>query len=75
MRMQATIDRVMRAYVLMVALTQEDESNARERLEEHLTKIGGDEKTLTVEGIRFLRASNHESGRRSPTPGKPEASL
>jgi hypothetical protein len=73
--MQAAIDRVMRAYILMVTLTPEDESNARERLEEHLTKIGGDEKTLAVEGIRFLRASNRESGRRSPTPAKPEASL
>jgi len=53
--MQAAIDRVMQAYVLMVTLTPEDESNARERVEEHLAGLDGDERTLTVEGLRFLR--------------------
>jgi len=34
--MQAAIDWVMPAYVLMVTLTPEDQSDARERIQEHL---------------------------------------
>ena len=53
--MQAAIDWVMPAYVLMVTLTPEDQSDARERVQEHLAGTNGDEKVLTVEGLRFLR--------------------
>ena len=68
--MQTAIDRVMRAYVLMVTLTPEDESSARERLEQHLAHIGGDENALAVEGIRFLRASGRPNARGDRSPIK-----
>ena len=53
--MQEAIDRVMRAYTLMVTLSPEDEADARERVEQHLAGMDGDVNKLAVEGLRFLR--------------------
>lgn len=64
--MQTAVDRVMQAYVLMVTLTPESEANARERVQEHLAGMDGDEKALAVEGLRFLRGAGRESPRRKP---------
>jgi hypothetical protein len=53
--MQEAVDRVMQAYRLMVRLSPEDEAATRERLEQHLRGLQGDQNALTVEGLRFLR--------------------
>jgi hypothetical protein len=54
---QAAIDRIMMAYGLMVNLRMEDEAAVRRKLIDHLRLIDGDERVLTVEGLKFLRAS------------------
>ena len=56
--MQAAVDRVMQAYCLMVTLSPADEAQARERLEEHLRNLQGDEHALAIAGLRFLRDSD-----------------
>jgi hypothetical protein len=53
--MQEAVDRVMQAYRLMVRLSPEDEAATRERLEQHLRGLQGDQNALAVEGLRFLR--------------------
>lgn len=53
--MQEAINRVVQAYTLMVALSSEDEAVARERVQQHLKSVEGDENMLAVEGLRFLR--------------------
>jgi hypothetical protein len=63
--MQEAVDRVMQAYCLMVALSPEDELQARERLREHLNGMQGDENALAVAGLRFLRNSRSSRRRRS----------
>ena len=55
MGLQAAVDRVMQAYCLMVTLSPADEAQARERLEEHLRNLHGDEHALAIAGLRFLR--------------------
>ena len=49
------MDRVMAAYGLMVTLSPADEAEARERLQEYLRNMQGDENTLAIAGLRFLR--------------------
>ena len=53
--MRAALDRVMEAYGLMVRLSPADEVEARGRLQEHLRDMQGDENTLAIAGLRFLR--------------------
>jgi len=53
--MREAVDRVMQAYRLMVRLSPQDEVETRERLEQHLRGVKGDQNTLAVEGLRFLR--------------------
>ena len=53
--MQAAMDRVMQAYGLMVTLSPEDEADARELVQQHLATLQGDENSLAIEGLRFLR--------------------
>jgi hypothetical protein len=53
--MQEAVDRVMTAYGLMVTLSPADEAEARARLQEYLKDMEGDEKTLAIAGLRFLR--------------------
>ncbi len=55
--MQAAIDRVMEAYRLMVNLRADDEIAVRRRLMDHLANMEGDERALSVAGLKFLRAS------------------
>ncbi|WMT79707.1 hypothetical protein [Bradyrhizobium sp. Ash2021] len=54
--MEAVIDRVMQAYGLMVNLTPDEESSARERVSQFLADKTGDEHQLAVEGLRYLKA-------------------
>jgi hypothetical protein len=63
-RMQAAIDRVMQTFVMMASLTPEEAEAARERLTAHLAGMEADEKTLAVEGLRYLRGPDHVSKRR-----------
>ena len=53
--MQAAIDRVMQTFTMMANLTPEEAEAARERLTAHLADLNADEKTLAVEGLRYLR--------------------
>ena len=53
--MQEAIDRVMRTFTLMTSLSPAEAQSARERLTAHLAGMDGDEKTLAVEGLRYLR--------------------
>ena len=56
--MQAAIDRVMQTFTMMASLTPEEAHAARERLKAHLADMDADEKTLAVEGLRYLRGRN-----------------
>jgi hypothetical protein len=53
--MQAAIDRVMQTFTMMANLTAGEAQAARERLTAHLADMDADEKTLAVEGLRYLR--------------------
>jgi hypothetical protein len=55
---QAAIDRVMQTFTMMTSLTPEEMQVARERLTAHLEGMDADEKTLAVEGLRYLRGAN-----------------
>jgi hypothetical protein len=55
--MQTVVERVMRAYGLMVNLTVAQEEEARERLEAFLTNKTGSDRELAVQGLQFLRGS------------------
>jgi hypothetical protein len=55
--MQTVVERVMRAYGLMVNLTVAQEEEARERLEAFLTNKTGSDHELAVQGLQFLRGS------------------
>ena len=62
--MQAAIDRVMQAYTMMANLTPEEAQATRERLKAHLAGMDADEKTLAVEGLRYLRGPDRVARRR-----------
>ena len=62
--MQAAIDRVMQTFVMMASLTPEKAEAARERLTAYLAGMEADEKTLAVEGLRYLRGPDRVSKRR-----------
>ena len=62
--MQPAIDRVMQTFMMMARLTPEEAENARERLTAHLASMQADEKTLAVEGLRYLRGPDRVSKRR-----------
>lgn len=61
--MQEAIERVMRAYTLMVTLSPEGEAEARERVARHLAGMDGDTKALAMEGLRFLRRPDRPANR------------
>ena len=61
--MQAAIDRVMQTFKMMASLTPEEEEDARERLMAHLAGMKADEKTLAVEGLRYLGGPDRVSKR------------
>jgi hypothetical protein len=63
-KMQAAIDRVMQAFTMIANLTSEEAQATHERLTEYLTGIEADEKTLAVEGLRYLRGPDRVSKRR-----------
>jgi hypothetical protein len=62
--MQAAIDRVMQTFTMMATFTPQELQAARERLTAHLTGMDGDEKTLAVEGLRYLRGPDRSYKRR-----------
>jgi hypothetical protein len=62
--MQEAVDRVMQAYGLMVTLSPEDQEETRERLQEHLAGMQGDENALAIAGLRFLRTQRPSRRRR-----------
>ena len=62
--MQAAIDRVVETYAMMVNLTAEEEQATREKLRAHLAGMVADEKTLAVEGLRYLRGPGRVARRR-----------
>lgn len=62
--MDKAIDQVMYAYTLINHLTPEEVQATRERLAAHLAGQDADEKTLAVEGMRYLRGANRDAQRR-----------
>ena len=62
--MQAAIDRVMQAFTMMANLTPEEAQATREKLRAHLAGMVADEKTLAVEGLRYLRGPGRVARRR-----------
>lgn len=62
--MLAAIDRVMQTFTMMATHTPEGIQVARERLTAHLTGMDGDEKTLAVGGLRYLRGPDRSYKRR-----------
>lgn len=68
--MQKAVKRAMDAYALMVNLSPEHERLARERLEKHLSELDGDDNTLAVEGLKFLRDPRPVRQRRAHTPSR-----
>jgi hypothetical protein len=53
--MQTAIDRVMHTYGMIVNLTADQERDLRERVSEFLQQKTGDERTLAIQGIQYLR--------------------
>jgi len=57
--MQAAVDRVMKAYGMIVSLTPDEETAAREAVTSYLAdKSNADDRVLAIEGLRYLRAVN-----------------
>ena len=56
--------RVMQTFTTMASLTLEEAHAARERLTVHLANMDADEKTLAVEGLRYLRGAVRTCKRR-----------
>ncbi|QHO71335.1 hypothetical protein ACH79_00485 [Bradyrhizobium sp. CCBAU 051011] len=52
--MQAAIDRVMQSYGMMVNITPVQEAEARQKVSNFLREKVGDERTLAVEGLKYL---------------------
>ena len=65
--MQAAVDRVMQTYTLMANLTPEEQRITRLKLERHLAGMNADDKTLAVEGLRYLRGPDRVARRRRMT--------
>ncbi len=54
--MQSAIDRVIETYGMIVNLTADEEREAREKVTCYLAKkSGADERSLAIEGLRYLR--------------------
>jgi hypothetical protein len=62
--MQAAVDRVMQTFMMMANLTPEEAQTTRERLTKYLTGMDADEKTLAVEGLRYLLGPGRDARRR-----------
>jgi len=60
---KATLDRIMQAYGLMVNATPDEEQAARRAVERYLADKVGNETSLAVQGLRYLRT---RGSRRSP---------
>jgi hypothetical protein len=58
------VQRVMDTYALMVTLSPEEARVTRERVEEHLAGMSGDDGALAVEGLKFLREGRPARRRR-----------
>ena len=55
--MQAAVDRIMKTYGMIVSLTVDEERAARQRVTSYLAeKPDSDEKSLAIEGLRYLRS-------------------
>jgi hypothetical protein len=63
--MQKAIDKVMYAYTLITHLTPDEAQAARERLAAHLAGLDADERSLAVEGMRYLRGPDRVTKRRT----------
>ena len=62
--MQAAIDRVTQTFMMMAGLARAEAEAVRERLRAHLPGMEADEKTLAIEGLRYLRGHDRVSKRR-----------
>ena len=55
--MEAAVDRIIKAYGMIVNLTADEERAAREKVASHLAeKPDSDENSLAIEGLRYLRS-------------------
>ena len=53
--LKSALDRIMQAYGLMVNATPDEEQAARRAVERYLADKVGNETSLAVEGLRYLR--------------------
>ena len=60
--LKSALDRIMQAYGLMVNATPDEEQAARRAAERYLADKVGNETSLAVEGLRYLRAIGSPSG-------------
>ena len=63
--MQKAIDRVMYAYRMIANITPDEVEATRKRLTAHLAGMDVNERTLAVEGMRYLRGPERVVQRRT----------
>ncbi|EJN15658.1 hypothetical protein PMI42_00675 [Bradyrhizobium sp. YR681] len=63
-----TIEKIMQAYGMMVNLTQDQTTDARQRLKVFLAGKPEDTPKLTIEGLKFLRGERVSRTRRARSP-------
>lgn len=63
--MEKAVERIMRAFALIVNLTPDQERSARDRVSSFLaTQSQADEEALAIEGLRYLRQDHARPPRR-----------
>ncbi|WP_375780473.1 hypothetical protein ACE103_17685 [Bradyrhizobium sp. ma5] len=63
--MEKVVERVVRAYGMMVNLTSEEEGLVRQRVQEFVKGKAGDENAIAVEAIKLLRGPKPSRKRRA----------
>ena len=61
--MKVAVERVMDAYRMMVNVTPEEGRAARRAVERHLSHKEGNENSLAIEGLRYLRVRSSSKQR------------
>ncbi|MHC2250813.1 hypothetical protein ACVILK_000505 [Bradyrhizobium embrapense] len=62
--MEAVVERVVRTYGMMVMLAPEEEEEVRQRVLKFVEGQAGDDNTIAVAAIKFLRGPNPSRRRR-----------
>ena len=76
--LKSALDRIMQAYGLMVNATPDEEQAARRAVERYLADKVGNETSLAVEGLRYLRTRGnlgHHRAARKPRSAPLDAAI